>query len=97
MAKLGTNDSKNAGFVSRVELCTRAKPFELIMPLFVDVLNREKMLLPGVDMRLRFYWSSPAFYLMANAADIAELKIERFELLIRKVHLTKKANTDILC
>ena len=70
----------NSGFKSRSELIKDSKPFELMGPLFLDLLQQERYLISQTDVRLKLLPSKPEFAL--NSYGTATFEIEFMDVIL---------------
>ena len=81
--------SPNAGLVKRREFTLAKKTFDMIGHLHRDVFNQDKMLLNGVEMRLRLLRSKDAFCLMDSSDDGKfNIKIKEATLIVRRAKIS---------
>lgn len=79
-------DGQNQGFRRRANLTDRSKKIELLGHLHSDLFFQEKLLLNGVDVKIKLTRSKDAFCLMGNvAAGQCKLKITSASLFVKKV------------
>ena len=89
----------NNGLKQRQYFTKGAKAFDMIGQLHCDLFNQDKMLINGVEMRVRLVRSKDAFYLMDSTNDGRfGIKIKEATLIVRRVKinpgiLTAHANT----
>lgn len=82
----------NEGYKQRAKIAERQKVVEMITSLHVDVMNQQKYLLNGVEMRFTFVRSKDAFHLMGAQNCNATTTILSAKLMVRKA----KINPTIL-
>lgn len=75
----------NAGLTSRAAFSAESHQFELIGHVHADIFFQEKLLLNGVDVKVKFSRSKDEFCLMGVAADNNKLKIISASLYVKKV------------
>jgi hypothetical protein len=88
------SDTADDGFKHRFELTKGSKVFEMVGRPFCDLFMQNKYLIPGIDVRISFLRSTPAFCLFAEsllavdgsalAAPACSVKIMEARLLIKK-------------
>ena len=87
------NISTNKGLLNRQKYTLGAKTFDMIGQLHSDLFNQDKMLINGVEMRVRLVHRKDAFCLLDSTEDGQfGIKIKEATLIIRRV----KINTGIL-
>jgi len=74
----------NSGFQSRKNLFKASKLVDLAGPLHFDLANQPKLLINGVDVRIKLERHKNAFCLM-SAADDFKISVKSASLFIRKV------------
>ncbi len=76
----------NLGCKERAGWIAGSKSFELRGPVCLDLFETERLLLPGVDMTLRFLFNDPLFYMMDDTATGRyKLELEEVVLYVRRV------------
>jgi len=82
-------DQRNAGLVKRQSFILSATPLDMIDHLHCDIFNQDKMLINGVEMRLRLVRSKDEFCLM-DASDDGKFKVHITDatLLVRRVKVS---------
>ena len=63
------NEASNKGALCRQHFTLGGKTFDMIGHLHCDIFNQDKMLINGVEMRVRLVRSKDAFYLMDDILD----------------------------
>ena len=81
----------NKDALNRQHFTLNGKTFDMIGHLHYDVFNQDRMLINGVEMRVRLVRSKDAFCLM-DASEDGKLKIKEATLIVRRV----KINPGIL-
>lgn len=76
--------SKNAGYNSRYDACKRSKVIDLIGPLHFDLATQPKLLINGVNIRIKLERNKDIFSLMSKE-DAYKIVIQSASLYIRKV------------
>jgi len=84
----GQHDSlkDNLGFTQRLSHCAKSKEVELLGTLHGDVFNQSKLLIPGVEMKLKFVRSRHSFCLMGD--QDGKVVVTDATLLLHKVRLS---------
>ncbi|XP_065446047.1 uncharacterized protein F54H12.2-like [Chrysemys picta bellii] len=80
-------DGGNLGFVRRAKLTARSRTVELLGHLHSDLFFQEKLLLNGVDVKIKLTRSKDAFCLMGSAAEGFKLRIVSASLFVKKVRV----------
>ena len=66
---LSTEGGSNSGLVMRGVYVSKSKTVDMIAPIMTDVMTMNRYLLNGIEVKLRFWPTSPAFHLMSGATD----------------------------
>lgn len=77
----------NAAFDKRNEICKLSKPIDLIGALHFDLASQQKLLINGVNVRIKLEQNKDVFTLM-SANDSYKIKIDLASLYVRKVNVT---------
>lgn len=85
--KMDEVSNANAGFSARKKLLNCNKSVDLIGHLHGDVFNQEKLLINGVEVRVRLVKSRDAFCLM-DPSGCFSVHIEEASLLVRRVKIS---------
>ena len=80
---IGAN-SANAGFTARYNACKLSKKLQLAGPLHIDLASQPKLLINGVNVRIKLEKNKHSFALLA-ANDHYRIKIDSASLYVRKV------------
>ena len=83
----------NPGQQKRRALCAGSAEVEMIGRLHLDMFHQPKLLLNGVDAKLRLSRSKTAFHLMHAAGNNYKTRIQQATLHIRKVKVNPKSTT----
>ena len=76
----------NEGYTERVSYTEESKIVDIIAPIHADMFFQEKMLINGVDIKMKFIRAKDEFCLMsANAADGHKVKIMAASIYVKKV------------
>lgn len=78
--------SENNGFDRRNKLCKLSKSIDLIGALHFDLASQPKLLINGVNIRIKLEQNKELFALMASS-DNYKIKIEIAKLYVRKVNV----------
>src|SRR5215469_2865189 len=85
--------TNNKGFILRWERCKHSKEIQLYGRVHADICNVPQLILPGVQLQVRFTKARPEFYLMHhNEHSSAQLKFLDAQLIVNHV----KPNPGIL-
>ncbi|XP_053112169.1 uncharacterized protein F54H12.2-like [Hemicordylus capensis] len=83
-----TLDGGNSGFIERAAFMARSRKVDLLGRLHADLFFQEKLLLNGVDVKIKLTRSKDAFCLMADGANPQyKLQIVSASLFIKKCYL----------
>ena len=85
--KMDDGQDANAGLVARRKLLSTTKSVDLIGHLHCDVFNQEKLLVNGVEVRVRLVRSRDSFCLM-DPIGLYSVHIEEATLLVRRVKIS---------
>ena len=77
----------NLGLTTRSEYTGRSRIVELISPIHVDMFFQEKLLINGVDLRMRFIRAKNNFCLMSDGAAEYRVSIVSANVFIKKVSI----------
>lgn len=83
-----TDPKYNAGLVKRNEFVKDSKTFDMLGPLHSDLFMQPRLLLPGVDLKVKLIRNDPSFSLMNDEGTDFKVKIMRAALFIRKVKVS---------
>ena len=78
-------DGPNRGLAARSAYSTRSRIVELIAPIHADMFFQEKLLINGVDLRIRFIRAKNDFCLMATGPVEYRVSIVSANIFIKKV------------
>ena len=84
------DDSDNSGHQARKKWTAKGAGKELFGRLFLDMCHQERLLLPGVDVRLKLARTKPQFvifYPTAAGTEKPQAIIEKATLYVRKVRI----------
>ena len=81
-----TIGAANAGFVARQNVCKLSKKLQLMGPLHIDLAAQPKLLISGVNVRIKLEKNKHSFALLA-ANDHYKIKIDSASLYVRKVNV----------
>ncbi|XP_060094782.1 uncharacterized protein F54H12.2-like [Heteronotia binoei] len=82
-------DGDNKGFVKRAALAAESRKIDLLGQLHSDLFFQEKLLLNGVDVKIKLTRSKDAFFLMVDDLNRGcKLNIFSASLFIKKVRVT---------
>ncbi|XP_066486683.1 uncharacterized protein F54H12.2-like [Tiliqua scincoides] len=81
-------EGHNQGFIKRAGLTAESRKIELLGYLHADLFFQEKLLLNGVDVKIKLTWSKDRFCLMTDDANVCyKLKILVAALFVKKVRV----------
>uniref|UniRef100_A0ABD2XIS4 Uncharacterized protein n=1 Tax=Trichogramma kaykai TaxID=54128 RepID=A0ABD2XIS4_9HYME len=79
----------NSGLLERQSFTINSRPLDMIGHLHCDVFNQDKMLINGVEMRVRLVRSKDAFCLMDSSPDARfRVNIEEASLIVRRAKIS---------
>ncbi|XP_062975022.1 uncharacterized protein F54H12.2-like [Elgaria multicarinata webbii] len=81
-------DGNNTGFIRRANLTAQSRKIDLLGHLHADLFFQEKLLLNGVDVKIKLTRSKDAFCLMSDVANTPyKLQILSASLFVKKVRV----------
>lgn len=83
-----TLDGNNSGFSKRARATTRSKSIELLGPLFGDIFNQPKLILNGLDLKIKLCRNKDAFCLMSAEPDQFKVQILQASLYVKRVQVS---------
>ena len=90
----GNVDDQNTGFVTRNKQCARPDSFTMIGKPHCDLFNVQRLLIPGVSLRLRFV-RSPQSFVMMHANENYKIKINSAALRICRVSMNESMRLGV--
>ncbi|XP_066485768.1 uncharacterized protein F54H12.2-like [Tiliqua scincoides] len=82
-------DGQNQGFIKRVGLTAESRKIELMGHLHADLFFQEKLLLNGLDVKIKLTWSKDRFCMMTDDANVRyKLKLLTASLFVKKVRVS---------
>lgn len=83
------NTSHNDGLTKRSKFISKSKIVDLLGSLHSDMFMQQRLLLPGVDLKVKLIRSDAAFCLMSNELNPSfKVKVIKAALFIRKVKVS---------
>ncbi|XP_073673531.1 uncharacterized protein F54H12.2-like [Garra rufa] len=79
---------RNAGLTKRSLYTTGSKVVELLAPIHSDIFFQEKLMLNGVDVKIRMIRGKDEFCLMKSGDDAYKLNIVSASLFVKKVSVS---------
>ena len=86
--EMDSTPDKNSALEKRQSYSIGGKTFDLLGHLHCDVFNQDRLLLNGVEVRLRLVRSKDAFCLMNTSDEAYKVSITEATLLIRRVKVS---------
>ncbi|XP_040263300.1 uncharacterized protein F54H12.2-like [Bufo bufo] len=83
-----TLGGNNLGFNKRVRATARSRPVELLGPLFGDIFNQPKLVLNGLDLKIKLTRNKDAFCLMSADAEHFKVQILQAALYVKRVQVS---------
>ncbi|XP_073413063.1 uncharacterized protein F54H12.2-like [Dendrobates tinctorius] len=80
-----TLDGENLGFVKRARATALSRPIELLGPLFGDVFNQPKLILNGLDLKIKLSRNKDSFCLMSAEQEAFKVQILSASLYVKRV------------
>ncbi|XP_069615979.1 uncharacterized protein F54H12.2-like [Ranitomeya imitator] len=81
-------DGANAGFIKRVSATSHSKPVDLLGPIFGDIFNQPKLILNGLDLKVKLTRNKYAFCLMSAEAEPLKVQISQAALYVKRVQVS---------
>ncbi|XP_068098235.1 uncharacterized protein F54H12.2-like [Hyperolius riggenbachi] len=81
-------DGNNAGFIKRAQFTTRSRSVELVGPIYADVFNQPKLVLNGLDLKIKLTRNKDSFCLMSAEAEAFKVQIQTASLYIKRVQVS---------
>ncbi|KAM3915724.1 uncharacterized protein F54H12.2-like [Leptodactylus fuscus] len=83
-----TLDGENLGFIKRARATARSRPVELLGPIFADIFNQPKLLLNGLDLKIKLSRNKDTFCLMSSDAEPYKVQILLAALYVKRVQVS---------
>ncbi|KAM4012540.1 uncharacterized protein F54H12.2-like [Anomaloglossus baeobatrachus] len=83
-----TLDGANAGFVKRAFISANSKPVDLMGPIFGDIFNQPKLILNGLDLKIKLSRNKDSFCLMSADAEQYKVQISHAALYVKLVQVS---------
>ncbi|XP_073502245.1 uncharacterized protein F54H12.2-like [Phyllobates terribilis] len=81
-------DGTNAGFNKRALAIAHSKPVDLLGPIFGDIFNQPKLILNGLDLKIKLTRNKDSFCLMSAEADPFKVQIMHACLYVKRVQIS---------
>ncbi|XP_073514023.1 uncharacterized protein F54H12.2-like [Phyllobates terribilis] len=81
-------DGSNASFIKRARATAHSKPVDLLGPIFGDIFNQPKLILNGLDLKVKLSRSKDAFCLMSAEAEPFKVQILQAALYVKRVQVS---------
>ncbi|KAM4048916.1 uncharacterized protein F54H12.2-like [Anomaloglossus baeobatrachus] len=81
-------DGLNAGFVKRARITRNSKTVDLLGPIFGDVFNQPKLVLNGLDLKIKLSRNKDTFCLMSGDAEPYKVQILQASLYVKRVQVS---------
>ncbi|KAM4045385.1 uncharacterized protein F54H12.2-like [Anomaloglossus baeobatrachus] len=81
-------DGANAGFVKRAYISANSKPVDLMGPIFGDIFNQPKLILNGLDLKIKLSRNKDTFCLMSGDAEPYKVQILQADLYVKRVQVS---------
>lgn len=81
-------DGGNIGFIKRARLTNRSRPVEIIGPIYGDIFNQPKLILNGLDLKIKLTRNKDSFCLMSAEQDQCKIQIVQAALFIKRVQVS---------
>ncbi|XP_066430947.1 uncharacterized protein F54H12.2-like [Eleutherodactylus coqui] len=83
-----TLDGPNLGFIKRAQASRRSKSVELLGPIYGDIFNQPKLILNGLDLKVKMTRNKDSFCLMSSDPEPYKVQITRASLFIKRVQVS---------
>ncbi|XP_069615892.1 uncharacterized protein F54H12.2-like [Ranitomeya imitator] len=81
-------DGANSGFIKRANATSHSKPDDLLGPIFGDIFNQPKLMLNGLDLKVKLTRNKDAFCLMSAEAEPLKVQISQAALYVKRVQVS---------
>ncbi|XP_069618444.1 uncharacterized protein F54H12.2-like [Ranitomeya imitator] len=81
-------DNQNQGFACRAHATRLSRPVELVGPIFGDIFNQPKLILNGLDLKIKLSRNKDAFCLMAVEQEQFKVQIVNAALYVKRVQVS---------
>ncbi|XP_069599715.1 uncharacterized protein F54H12.2-like [Ranitomeya imitator] len=79
---------QNQGFAHRAHATCLSRPVELIGPIFCDIFNQLKLILNGLDLKIKLSRNKDAFCLMTAEHEQLKVQIVKAALYVKRVQVS---------
>ncbi|XP_066457871.1 uncharacterized protein F54H12.2-like [Eleutherodactylus coqui] len=83
-----TLDGPNLGFAKRAAATQRSKTVELLGPIYGDIFNQPKLILNGLDLKIKLTRNKDSFCLMSADPDGFKVQILHASIFIKRVQVS---------
>ncbi|XP_073421059.1 uncharacterized protein F54H12.2-like [Dendrobates tinctorius] len=80
-------DGANVGFNKRAHAVAHSKPVDLLGPIFSDIFNQPKLILNGLDLKIKLTRNKDAFCLVSADPDPLKVQILNACLYVKRVQV----------
>ena len=93
-AKSSTASTKPNGYDSRMSMVKEGKSFTFHTPIFVDLFNQSRYLIPGVNIDISLTKSPEDFFVLSADTNAGKFKLDlqSVEVMVRTVETAEKVN-----
>ncbi|XP_073498446.1 uncharacterized protein F54H12.2-like [Phyllobates terribilis] len=81
-------DGANVGFIKRSLATSHSKPVDLLGPIFGDIFNQPKIILNGLNLKVKLIRNKDAFCLMSSEVDPLKVQIFQASLYVKRVQVS---------
>lgn len=81
-------DGDNEGFIQRAALTAQSRKLDLLGHLHADIFFQEKLMLNGVDVKIKLTRNKDTFCILSGEQDAFKLQILSASLFVKKVKVT---------
>ncbi|XP_073517424.1 uncharacterized protein F54H12.2-like [Phyllobates terribilis] len=80
-------DGANVGFIKRSLATSHSRPVDLLGPIFGDIFNQPKLILNGLDLKVKLTRNKDTFSLMSSEVDPLKVQILQAALYVKRVQV----------
>ena len=78
-------DSAESGYIKRKDFCKLSKQMPFVSSLHLDLFSTQKLMIPGVSIKLRYHRTPDTFTIVADTGKTYHIKLTDLRLRVRKV------------
>ncbi|XP_041439226.1 uncharacterized protein F54H12.2-like [Xenopus laevis] len=81
-------DGRNTGFNKRSQYTARSRSVELMGPIYGDIFNQPKLILNGLDLKIKLTRNKDSFCIMSAEAGHFKVQIQHASLFVKRVQVS---------